>query len=134
MWAAATQEGKSPEQFSEPPAAFCSNLEPSQDFALTPFDFLVENLVKFEQTAEAGDALWELYNDRLRFSPFVVVRVTHADVNLRRCLRTLKMDGLLFVTVDIVEGLVLGQEFREKGYGPTEQLPSDAHADLSWRT
>jgi hypothetical protein len=131
MWVAATQEGKSPEQFSEPPAAFCSNLEPSQDSALTPFDFLVENLVKFEQNAEAGDALWERYNNRLRFSPFVVVRVTHADVNLRRCLRTLKMDALLSVTVDIVEGLVLGQEFRKKGYGPTEQLPSDAHADLS---
>lgn len=131
MWVAATQEGKSPKQFSEPPAAFCSNLEPSQDSALTPFDFLVDNLVKFEQNAEAGDALWARYNDRLRFSPFVVVRVTHADVNLRRCLRTLKMDGLLSVTVDIIEGLVLGQEFREKDYGPTEQLPLDAHADLS---
>jgi hypothetical protein len=127
MWVASVTEGKRPKDFVEPPAACCSNLDPLPGMpTLTPIDFIVDYLLRFERGARTGDACWERYNQRLRRSPYCAVRVTHADLSIRRCLERLSLEELLSAAVDLSEGLALAKRHRDAGLDVNEELAADA--------
>ena len=107
MWVSAATDGRLPAQFSEPPAAFCSNLRSSAEPvpSLAPFDFMLENLVRFEQLATNSNKSRDRYRIRLRGSAYGAVRVTHAELSVRRYLARSAIDELLSAAVDQIESL-----------------------------
>ena len=133
MWIATITEGRSPGEFGEPPAACCSNLKPLPEPipSLPPLDFVVEYLVRFEMSAAVGDACWRRYDAMLRNSPYPAIRGTQSDVNIRRCLTSLDVAGLMAAAVDLVEAFILVQHHKAEGRGPAEPLSAEAHADIN---
>ncbi len=133
MWVSVIAEGRSPGQFVEPPAAFCSNLEPLVEPipTLPPIDFVIEHLLHFELSATGGDTYWRQYDTRLRNSPYSVVLVSHSELNIRRCLATLDMTGLMSAAIDLAESLGLAQHHLAEGRGPAEPLLHKTRAELT---
>ena len=132
MWVSAATDGRLPAQFSEPPAAFCSNLDPLPEPvpSLAPFDFILENLVRFEQLATNNDEFWARYRMRLRGSAYGAVRVTHAELSVRRDLAKLAIDELLSAAVDQIESLILAQHHRDAGTGVQEPLHTNGNVQI----
>lgn len=135
MWVSVIAEGRSPGQFVEPPAAFCSNLEPLAEPipSLPPLDFVIEHLLHFELSATAGDTCWRQYDTRLRNSPYVVILVSHSELNVRRCLATLDMIGLMSAAIDLAENLEFARHHLAEERGAAEPLPPKERAEFTYQ-
>jgi hypothetical protein len=117
----------------EPPAAFCSNLEPLAESipSLPPLDFVIEHLLHFELSATAGRTCWRQYDTRLRNSPYVVILVSHSELNVRRCLATLDITGLMSAAIDLAESLGLAKHHLAERRGAAEPLQQKERAEFT---
>ncbi|WP_158930097.1 hypothetical protein [Acidisphaera sp. S103] len=130
MWIANTAAGTPPEDFSEPPPACCSSLEPMKGAKLpsTPSDSVWTHLVEFEFAAELGDEQFRAHEAQLKASHYGVIRFVFNKLRLQQRLRSLALDDFVEVVGDWIEAIVLCQQYynTQNGLAPADPLPSDA--------
>lgn len=129
MWVAARENGRTPEGYSEPRPAECSNLEDLEhpDLRPTPSAGLWLHLAEFEVGADLGDAVFRQCEAKLSTTPYVPFRVWFGVVRIRQRLRSLAFDDLVDVAADWAEALELARiHFGAGGRDAVDQLPADA--------
>ena len=127
MWIAARESGRTPEGFSEPRPAECSNLESLElpDLRPTPSAGLWLHLAEFEVEADLGDAAFRRCEAELTTTPYVVFRVSFGVVRIRQRLRTLALDDLVDVAADWAEALELARtHLGPRELDAVDQLPA----------
>jgi len=128
MWIAAQMSGRTPEGFSEPRPAECSNLDIIEhpDLRSTPSAGLWLHLAQFEVEAGLGDAVFRRCESELTTTPYMPFRMAFGTVRIRQRLNTLALDDLVEVAADWAEGLELGRTYhRLGGLDGAEPLPAD---------
>jgi hypothetical protein len=144
MWIAYSAAGTRPKDFSEPPPACCSGLEPVKEARgpSTPSDAMWTHVLQFEFAAELGDEQFRPHEAGLKASRYGVIRFTFDRLRLQRRLRYLAFDDLVEVVGDCTDSFALCRHYyKEGGLGPADPLPavatmpdrqqSDAEAVLS---
>lgn len=113
MWVSALADGKTPpSQFKEPPPACCSSLNdiPADRPEATPIEFIIANLVEFEESGKGRTDLFRHYTKRLLSSRYSLIRFTHSMLAITHCLRTLDLDGLVESAIEQAHGLVVARK------------------------
>ena len=126
MWVQNTAVGRLSDGYAEPTPGFCSNLEPMQGERplQTPIDYILSYLIEFEQTAGLGKEQLGMYAERLKTSPFAIVRCGIYDLVVRSRLKELDMFGYLKDVIALVHALALVQETCVDG-------DSDVHPEVA---
>jgi tetratricopeptide (TPR) repeat protein len=132
MWIANVEAGRPPKDFSEPPPACCSSLDPAPvneaRAPSTPSDAMWEHIVSFEFAANLGDEQFCALEGRLKASPYGLIRFDFDSRRLEYRLRKLVLDDFEEVIADWVDSFALCRTYyhREGGLGPADPLPADA--------
>ena len=113
MWIANTAAGTPPKDFSEPPPACCSSLEPVKEARLpsTPSDAMWVHLLEFEFVAELGDEQFRAHEARLKTSRYGLIRFVFDRLRLRRRLRSLALDDFVEVVGDWTHSFALCRRY-----------------------
>lgn len=128
MWIAAREIGRTPEGYSEPRPAECSNLQNLEhpDLRPTPSAALWLHLAEFEVEADLGSAVFRRCEAELSTTPYALFRVSFGVVRIRQRLRSLALDDLVDVAAEWAEGLELARtHFGRGGLNAVDQLPAD---------
>ena len=117
MWIANAAAGIPPKEFSAPPPALCSSLEPIKELESpsTPSDLIWAHLVEFEFAAELGDEQFRAHEAQLKASRYGLIRFMFNKLRLRQRLRTLVLDNFVEVVGDWVKSLSLCQSPTTRG-------------------
>jgi hypothetical protein len=129
MWITSTAAGTPPKDFSEPPPACCSSLEPVKEARVpaTPSDAMWAHILEFEFAAELGDEQFRTHEARLKASRYGVIRFTFDGLRLQCRLRSLALDDFVEVVADWTGSFALCRRYyKENGLGPFDPLPADA--------
>jgi hypothetical protein len=129
MWIANTAAGAPPKNFSEPPPACCSSLEPVKEARVssTPSDAMWAHILEFEFVAEIGDEQFRAHEAGIKASRYGLIRFTFDRVRLQHRLRSLALDDFLEVIGDWTDSFGLCRRYyMENGLGPADPLPADA--------
>jgi hypothetical protein len=94
MWIANTAARTPPKDFSEPPPARWSSLEPMKEARVpsTPSDAMWAYILEFEFVAELGNEQFRAHEVRLKASRHGLIRFTFDRLRLRRRLRGLTLE------------------------------------------
>jgi hypothetical protein len=128
MWMANTAAGTPPKEFSEPPPACSSSLEPVKDARepSTPSDATWVHVVEFEFVTDLGDAQFQALESRLKTSPYGLMRFMFTRLRLQHRLRTLALDDFVEAVSDWADGFSLCRRYyKENGLGAADPLPAD---------
>jgi hypothetical protein len=131
MWIANNAAGTTPKEFSEPPPACCSSLEPAREArgASTPSDAMWVHILQFEFVAELGDEQFRTHEARLKASRYGIMRFAFDRLQLQHRLRNLAFDDFMEVVGDWTDSLALCRRYYKEGdLGPADPLPADATA------
>jgi hypothetical protein len=129
MWIANAAAGTPLKNFSEPPPACCSSLEPVKEARppSTPSDTMWAHILEFEFVAKLGDEQFRAHEAQLKASRYGLIRFTFNKLRLQRRLRGLALDDYAEVVADWTESFVLCRRYyKENGLGPADPLPTDA--------
>ncbi len=129
MWIADTAAGTPRKDFSEPPPAWCSSLEPAKEAKVpsTPSDAMWANLLEFEFAAGLGDEQFRAHEARLKASRYGVIRSMFDGLRLQHRLRSLALADFVEVVADWTESFALWRRYyKENGLGRADPLPADA--------
>jgi tetratricopeptide (TPR) repeat protein len=120
-----------PKEFSEPPPACCSSLEPVKEARgpSTPSDAMWTHILQFEFAAELGDEQFRTHEAGLKASRYGVIRYIFDRLRLQHRLRNLAFDDFVEVVGDHTDSFALCRHYyKEGGLGPADPLPADATA------
>jgi len=129
MWVANTAGGTPPKNFSEPPPACCSSLEPVKEARVpsTPSDAMWAHVLEFEFVTEIGDEQFRAHETGLKASRYGLIRFTFDRLRLQRRVRSLVLDDFVEVVGDWTESFDLCRRYyKQNGLGPADPLPADA--------
>ncbi len=129
MWMANTAAGTPPKEFSEPPPACCSSLEPVKEARLpsTPSDATWVHVLEFEFVTELGDAQFQALESRLKASAYGLIRFMFDRLRLQHRLRSVALDDFVEVLGDWTDSFALCRRYyKENGLGAADPLPADA--------
>jgi hypothetical protein len=131
MWMANSTSGTPPKEFSAPPPACCSSLEPVKETKVpsTPSDVMWGNLLEFEFAAGLGDEQFNAHEAQLKASRYGLIRFTFYQLRLRRRLQSMMLDDFIEVVGDYAESFALCRlYYKGNGLGPADPLPVDVGA------
>jgi len=131
MWIANIAASTRPKDFSEPPPACCSSLEPVKEARgpSTPSDAMWTHILQFEFAAKLGDEHFRAHEAQLKASRYGVIGFIFDRLRLQHRLRNLAFDDFVEVAGDHAESFALCQNYyKEGGLGPADPLPADATA------
>ena len=131
MWMAGTAAGTAPTEFSEPPPACCSSLEPVKEARgpSTPSDAMWTHVLQFEFAAKLGDEQFRARDDQLKSTRYGIMRFAIDRLRLHRRLSDLAFEDFVEVVGDYADSFALcRQYYQEGGLGPADPLPTDATA------
>ena len=129
MWIANTAAGSPPIEFSAPPSACCSSLEPVKEAKVpsTPIDAMWAQVLEFEFVAGLGDEQFRAHEARLKASSYGLIRFTFDQLRVQRRLCSLALDDFVEVVGDLTESFILCQRYyKDRGLGAADPVPSDA--------
>ena len=129
MWMAGTAAGTAPTEFSEPPPACCSSLEPVKEARgpSTPSDAMWTHILQFEFAAKLGDEQFRAHQNQLKTSRYGIIRFAVDRLRLHRRLSDLAFEDFVEVVGDYTDSFALcRQYYKEGGLGPADPLPSAA--------
>jgi hypothetical protein len=132
MWMARVSAGSPPDdEFSPPPFALCSGMEPAQEARLpsTSADAMWVHLLEFELFANLGDRQFLDREMRLGASRYGLVRLSFDRVRMQHRLRTLAVRDFVNVVGHYAETFSLCcRYYHEGGLQAADPLPADAAA------
>jgi hypothetical protein len=129
MWIANSVAGTPPKDFSEPPPACCSNLEPMTGARVpsTPTDAIWVHLLEFEFYAELGNEQFRVHEARLKASPYGLIRFSFNGLRVQNRLRSLAVNDFVEVVGDWTDsGALCRRYYQENCLGAADPLPADA--------
>ena len=131
MWISACTAGRPPQNFTAPPPACCSSLNPVKEKTepSTPSDAMWVHLIEFELQAGLGDAQLRANEARLKASRYGVMRSAFNQLRLQHRLRTLELDDLVEVVRDWVGSVLLYRRYYSGNAGAADALPLGADSD-----
>ncbi|WP_426420305.1 hypothetical protein [Bradyrhizobium genosp. A] len=131
MWMAGTAAGTAPTEFSEPPPACCSSLEPVKQASApsTPSDAMWTHVLQFEFAAKLGDEQFRAHEGQLKSSRYGIMRFAVDRLRLHRRLSDLAFEDFVEVVGDYTDSFAFcRQYYKEGGLDPADPLPTDATA------